>query len=1329
MDDRGYFSALYMLEKIRRVQTVFCAICMFAGLGETVRGEVWISEFMASNDSSYDDADGDSSDWIEIYNDDTSAINLNGWRLTDNDSNSSKWVFPNVTVPAKGFIIVFASGKDRRVEGAELHTNFSLSKSGEYLALVKPNGSVEHEYAPSYPPQATDISYGLMQSGAVSTIVAQGAAGRAGVAQSQSDFNNNFNGWNTSINGSFTGSTWRNINSGVGYERSSGFGNWIGSGGDFESEMYEENSSIFLRLPFNVSDPSAVSSLTLRMRWDAGFVAYINGVQVAADRNPTSLGWNSSATEDRPDGQNDDWENFNINLSGVTLLPGNNLLAIHGLNDRVGSSDMLCFPELDAVTNPSTGTQKVYFTSPTPGAINEGGSEDLAPFIDEVTDAVTPLPQGGAGSAPIRVTALVTETNHPISTVRLFYRVMFGSETQLTMRDDGVTPDETAGDGVYSVHVPTTTMSSGQMLRWRIEARDDENNLGQSPAYLDPNDSDRYYGTMAEAGINTSNLPILHWFVESPSSANTRGGTRSSFFYAGRFYDNIQTDLHGQTTSGFSKKSYDIDFNKGNRFEWKAGEIKAKDINLLTNWADKTKMRNTMAYEIFRDAGAAHHYAFPVRVQQNGSFFSVADMVEDGDDRFLERIGFDPEGALYKMYNRLDGTGGATKKTRKDEDKSDIQALISALNESNSQNARRLYGYDNIDIPETINYLAGLFLAGSEDQGHKNYYVYRDTNITGEWMLIVWDLDLSLGHDWGGQGYFDDDLIWTQNLQFGASNRLKTFIWNSPELNEMYVRRVRSLMDKLLQPDAVPLAQRRMENRINELADLIDPVGVTSDADLDFSMWGSWRDGGSGSTNAEHRMRNQAQRLIDDYLPGRRAYLYSGVPSSNGLGIPSAQQPMSNITIEDVEFLPISNNQDEEYFVLKNRENTAVDISGWQVKGAVEMTFKAGTIIPAGSGNAGAQYVGLLHVAKSSTAFRSRATGAKGGEYRFIQGGYSGQLSARGETIELWDAEGNLIATKTYTGTPSLAQQFLRVSEINYHPTGPTAAEQSQFPGVTDSDFEFIELVNTGSSALLLDGCSFIEGIDYVFPASTTLAAGDRIVIAKNLDAFEFRYGTGLNVVGNYTGSLDNGGERLKLVDALGESILDFEWNDKWYPPSDGDGRTLVVRDENTPFNLFDEPTSWGISATQDGTPSLPNGQVFAHFEGWRYGHFNSLERDDPQIGMSDSDMDNDGRSNWAEYCFGTDPKVPDSVEVTLVPASHSGEVYAAISFPRRRNAFDVVWALEDCDDLAGWDGTNSAIHGTPQVLGGGLEKVILRSENLLNSGGALFLRVHAQSQ
>ena len=56
---------------------------------------------------------------------------------------------------------VFASDKDRRVPGGELHTNFKLSAGGDYLALVRPDGvAIEHEFAPTYPNQLTDISYG-----------------------------------------------------------------------------------------------------------------------------------------------------------------------------------------------------------------------------------------------------------------------------------------------------------------------------------------------------------------------------------------------------------------------------------------------------------------------------------------------------------------------------------------------------------------------------------------------------------------------------------------------------------------------------------------------------------------------------------------------------------------------------------------------------------------------------------------------------------------------------------------------------------------------------------------------------------------------------------------------------------------------------------------------------------------------------------------------------------------------------------------------------------------------------------------------------------------
>ena len=127
-------------------------------------GELLITELMAI-DSILADEDGDFSDWIEILNSGSMEVNLKGWHLTDSPNDLTRWTFPDVTVSAGGYLVVFASDKDRRNPGSQLHTNFRLSASGEYLALVEPDGvTVAHEYAPRYPDQHAPkegFSYGL----------------------------------------------------------------------------------------------------------------------------------------------------------------------------------------------------------------------------------------------------------------------------------------------------------------------------------------------------------------------------------------------------------------------------------------------------------------------------------------------------------------------------------------------------------------------------------------------------------------------------------------------------------------------------------------------------------------------------------------------------------------------------------------------------------------------------------------------------------------------------------------------------------------------------------------------------------------------------------------------------------------------------------------------------------------------------------------------------------------------------------------------------------------------------------------------------------------
>ncbi|MGC8990587.1 MAG: chitobiase/beta-hexosaminidase C-terminal domain-containing protein, partial [Verrucomicrobiia bacterium] len=130
---------------------------------------LFISEFMADNKDTVHDEDGDSSDWIEIANSDSEPASLAGWYLTDNPANPTKWAFPEVDVPARGFILVFASGKNRADVAGKLHTNFKLASTGGYLALVDPRTNVVSEFAPAYPKQFTDVSYGRVP-GEITTI-------------------------------------------------------------------------------------------------------------------------------------------------------------------------------------------------------------------------------------------------------------------------------------------------------------------------------------------------------------------------------------------------------------------------------------------------------------------------------------------------------------------------------------------------------------------------------------------------------------------------------------------------------------------------------------------------------------------------------------------------------------------------------------------------------------------------------------------------------------------------------------------------------------------------------------------------------------------------------------------------------------------------------------------------------------------------------------------------------------------------------------------------------------------------------------------------------
>jgi hypothetical protein len=138
----------------------------------------------------------------------------------------------------------------------------------------------------------------------------------------------------------------------------------------------------------------------------------------------------------------------------------------------------------------------------------------------------------------------------------------------------------------------------------------------------------------------------------------------------------------------------------------------------------------------------------------------------------------------------------------------------------------------------------------------------------------------------------------------------------------------------------------------------------------------------------------------------------------------------------------------------------------------------------------------------------------------------------------------------------------LRITEIMYHPS----AEPNE---------EYIELTNIGAETINLNLAKFTNGIDLAFP-DIDLAPGGYTVVVKDTTAFAEKYGIDVSIAGQYTGSLSNAGERIRLEDAIGQMILDFEYKDGWLDITDGGGYSLSIIDAAEPdTNSWSQKESW----------------------------------------------------------------------------------------------------------------------------------------------------------
>ncbi len=245
------------------------------------------------------------------------------------------------------------------------------------------------------------------------------------------------------------------------------------------------------------------------------------------------------------------------------------------------------------------------------------------------------------------------------------------------------------------------------------------------------------------------------------------------------------------------------------------------------------------------------------------------------------------------------------------------------------------------------------------------------------------------------------------------------------------------------------------------------------------------------------------------------------------------------------------------------------------------------------------------------------------------------------------------------------SSENLTLSEIHYHPAEPTDPELA--PGDPDADnYEFLEFLNKGTAPIDLSGVRIADGVTFDFATAPVqlLEPGARLVVVARAETFQKRYGTGIPIAGEYTGSLSNGGERIAVLTATGDLLQQITFDDAapWPTSADGEGFSLQMLSQTADIQ---SPQNWAASSIANGTPGTGEGSTFP--------------------ANPSADKDGDGLSALLEYAFGTsdnDPtKGPGAFKVQASPDNLS--VSISITVDPSVNGLSIT--LEQSDDLQNW--------------------------------------------
>lgn len=1266
-----------------------------------------INEFSA--DTATDgllDEDGDNEDWIEIYNPGPNAADLSTFYFTDDATILNKWAFPSVIMPADSYLVVFASSKNRAIAGNELHTNFKLSAGGEYLALTRDDGSggfsIAGEFSPAYPGQEEGFTYGIAPDNLTKGYfefptpnAANGAVAQGFVADTVFDIDRGF--FTTAFNLNVTSAT---VGAQIRYTT--------------DGSAPTSTTGTVYSGPINISSTTTIRAAAFKAGFfetnvDTNTYFFLNDVRTQfANGNPPS-GWPADG---------DFSQTFNYGMDP-------------DITNRYTSQEMI--DALSAIPSVSISTAQANLTGSGSQGIyvnpgSHGKSWERAASMEIIhPDGTTENVQSNCG---LRVRGgFSRSTGNPKHALRLFFRSeygdgklkypIFGAEgvdefDKVDLRTSQNYSWAFQGDGSNTFlrevlgrdlqgsfgHPYTRSRYYHLYLNgiyWGLYMTQERAEANHAEAYLGGDDAN--YDTIKSAGSSGG------YNTEATDGTFATGSDWHTLWTMARAQQATPTiarfmEMQGLNSDGSRNPALPVYLDVDNLIDYQMiiGYTGNYDgplsdfVGASNNWYSvRDRVRDGFGVQFFvhdgehsMGAGGKWNGANDRINTSNGSgsrgtynksnpsfvHFDLTDNTEEYRLRFADRAHL----ALFNGGLLTQGSVMDHMNARRN-----TVADVIIAESARWGDSKRADPYDEANWNNAVNSLIGTINTRSDDfLGH----------------LLTANLYPSLNAP-------------IYNQHGGTVSIGSTINATVPNAGThlYYMIGTGDADDSDWEDDLDP---RLVGGGVNPGSSVIAISGggggpITTDYIQEGDDW-KYLDNGSNQGTAW-----RASAFNDtSWASGASELGYGDSDENTVINDPgSGNRHATNyfrktVTIPDPSVFgdfEIAITYDDSYAIYVNGNqvalhsglsaNPAFNLYSTNTVGdnAVDTVTIAKTAFSAGA-NTIAVEIHQTSNTSSDVSFNLRLTGRPPGG-----GGNNTTLTIPDSITEpVW------IKSRTFdsvSGTWSAMNQAfftiagpatssdIVISEVHYHPTDPTAAELAVDPTFDKDDFEFIEIMNIGMDTVDLGEAAFVlipigdhlEGVRFTFPLGTLITPGERLVIAANSTAFAARY-PGVTISGDYSGRLDNTGEWITLVDADGNVIDSFRYNDlaPWPTAADGNGPSIV---RNNPAGDPD-PTlgsSWS-TGTLAGSPGTPDGSPFTG---------------DPL-----ADLDGDGYVAIVEYAQGlsdTDFSAGEHISVSSMDVG--GITYPTVSYRDDPNATDASISVEISSTLQ----VTSWISGNPNLV------------------------------